>query len=87
MNCLLLTEDALYAYSEEDPESEVSKRRGPDFFRLRYHATADRVAVGSSGMPSAAADWTLLPYRQVLEIGRGDLRVTVHPELPAVTAA
>ncbi|MCA1192995.1 MULTISPECIES: class II glutamine amidotransferase [unclassified Saccharopolyspora] len=87
LNCLLLTEEALYAYSEEDPRSEVSKRRGPDFFRLRYHATADRVVVGSSGLPTAEAEWSLLPYRQVLEIHRSDLRVTIHPADPAATAA
>ncbi|MFR9728133.1 class II glutamine amidotransferase [Saccharopolyspora sp. MS10] len=87
LNCLLLTEDALFAYSEEDPESEVSRRRGPDFFRLRYHFTGDRAAIGSSGMPSAGPDWTPLPHRRVLEIRRGDLAATIHPEHPLPSAA
>ncbi|WP_030615701.1 class II glutamine amidotransferase [Streptomyces fulvoviolaceus] len=78
LNCLLLTEQALYAYSDEDPDSEVSRRRGPDFFRLRYRADGDRVVVASSGVPQPDADWSVLPYRQVLEISRADLRVSVH---------
>ena len=60
----------------------MSRRRGPDFFRLRHHVGADRVAVGSSGMPDAERDWTPLPHRRVLEVRRGDLAVTIHPEHP-----
>ncbi|MFG2554713.1 class II glutamine amidotransferase [Streptomyces sp. NPDC048581] len=78
LNCLLLTEQALYAYSEEDPESEVSRRRGPDFFRLRYRADEDRVVVASSGVPQPDGDWHVLPYRRVLEIHRSSLRVSVR---------
>lgn len=78
LNCLLLTPDALYVYSEEDPASEVSRRRGPDFFRLRYRITADRVVVASSGIPQPAPEWCVLPYRQVLEIRRRDLRIQAH---------
>jgi predicted glutamine amidotransferase len=78
LNCLLLTEHALYAYAEENPFSEVRRRRGPDFFRLRYHAEADRVAVASSGVAPHPEDWTVLPYRHVLEISRADLRVSTH---------
>ncbi|GAB2700215.1 class II glutamine amidotransferase [Kitasatospora kifunensis] len=79
LNCLLLTQDALYAYSEENPDSEVSRRRGPDFFRLRYQARAGRVVVASSGIGAQDGDgWSLLPYRQVLEIRRSDLRVSTH---------
>ncbi|MFF1871102.1 class II glutamine amidotransferase [Kitasatospora herbaricolor] len=78
LNCLLLTQDALYAYAEEDPESEVSRRRGPDFFRLRYRVQDDRVVVASSGIPQATADWSVLPYRQVLEVRRTDLRLSTH---------
>ncbi|MCX2730102.1 class II glutamine amidotransferase [Saccharopolyspora sp. NFXS83] len=87
LNCLLLTDDALYAYSEQDLDSEVTRRRGPDFFRLRYQVTDERVVVGSSGMPNAQQGWTELPERHVLEIRRGDLRVTVHPTAPQVAAA
>ncbi|NEB05364.1 class II glutamine amidotransferase [Streptomyces sp. SID13726] len=76
LNCLLLTGQALYAYSDEDPESEVSRRRGPDFFRLRYRADGERVVVASSGVPAAEGEgWGVLPYREVLEIRRADLGV------------
>jgi predicted glutamine amidotransferase len=78
LNCLLLTEKSLYAYAEEDPASEVSRRRGPDFFRLRYHAGAGRVLVGSSGIPQPDGDWQVVPYGQVLEVDRESLRVTLH---------
>jgi predicted glutamine amidotransferase len=78
LNCLLLTEQALYAYSDEDPESEVSRRRGPDFFRLRYHTDGNRVVVASSGIPQPDGAWDVLPYRRVLEIRRSSLRVSVH---------
>ncbi|MDH6118471.1 putative glutamine amidotransferase [Kitasatospora sp. GAS204A] len=89
LNCLLLTERALYAYADENPESEVSRRRGPDFFRLRYQARADRVVVASSGIGPQPADdgWSVLPYRQVLEVRRGDLRISTHLVQPQVPEA
>lgn len=77
LNCLLLTEQALYAYADEDPDSEVSQRRGPDFFRLRYRVDGDRVIIASSGVPQPDGEWNVLPYRQVLEVRRESLRVTV----------
>jgi predicted glutamine amidotransferase len=82
LNCLLLTEDALYAYADEDPESEVSRRRGPDFFRLRYRVDEDRVVIASSGIPQPDDRWTVLPYREVLEIRRAGLRVTTTRAAP-----
>jgi len=78
LNCLLLTEDALYTYSDEDPESEVSRRRGPDFFRLRYRVDGERVVVASSGVPQSDGGWRVLPYRHVLEVRRDGLGVRVH---------
>ncbi|WP_329578942.1 class II glutamine amidotransferase [Kitasatospora sp. NBC_01250] len=88
LNCLLLTPDALYAYAEENPDSEVSRRRGPDFFRLRYQARADRVVVASSGIGAQDdGSWSLLPYRQVLEIRRGDLRISTHLVRAGLAAA
>jgi predicted glutamine amidotransferase len=85
LNCLLLTKEALYAYAEEDPSSEVSRRRGPDFFNIRYLVDPGRVVVASTGFagstpgPSGRTiEWDVLPYRHVLEIRRDDLRVSVH---------
>ncbi|WP_034091769.1 class II glutamine amidotransferase [Streptacidiphilus albus] len=83
LNCLLLTQDALYAYAEEDPESEASRRRGPDFFPLWYRARQDSVVVASSGI-GAGDGWQVLPYGQVLEIRRADLRVSTHAVLSGV---
>ena len=80
LNCLLLTEDALYAYAQENPESEVSRRRGPEFFRMHYHTGSAGAVVTSSGV-ATGEDWQLLPYGRVLEIRRADLRVSVHTVL------
>jgi len=77
LNCLLLTEDALYAYAEENPESEVSRRRGPEFFRMHYRTGTTGAVVASSGV-AEGPDWQLLPYGRVLEIRRNDLRVSTH---------
>ncbi len=77
LNCLLLTEDALYAYAEEDPESEVSRRRGPEFFQMHYLIETSKVMVASQGIP-ADNRWQRLPYGRVLQIRRSDLRVSTH---------
>ncbi len=78
LNCLLLTPDALYAYVESDPDSEVSRRRGPEYFPLRFRVEPDRVVVTSTGYPQPADEWTVLEEREVLEIRRSSLRVTRH---------
>ncbi|GAA0369195.1 class II glutamine amidotransferase [Actinoallomurus spadix] len=81
LNCLLITEDSLYAYAEEDPQSEVSRRRGPEFFRMRYLVESDRIVVASTGFADVSPEgerWLPLPYRQVLQVRRRDLRVSVH---------
>ncbi|GAA5044944.1 class II glutamine amidotransferase [Nocardia callitridis] len=92
LNCVLLTESALYAYSQEDPESEVSQRRGPEFFRMYYRLGPDDAVVASSGMApeghreigkaresrGARGTWETLPYGRVLEIRHSDLRASVH---------
>jgi predicted glutamine amidotransferase len=80
LNCLLLTEQALYAYTQHDPDSPVSRRRGADFFDLRYRVEPGRVLVGSTGWPQDG--WQVLPQRHVLEIERKSLRVAVHAPRP-----
>jgi predicted glutamine amidotransferase len=80
LNCLLITGEALYAYADHDPDSEVVGRRGRDFFDLSYRIEPGRVVVASQGWPQPAGPWTRLPRRRVLEVTRRDLSVTVHPE-------
>ncbi|WP_067669167.1 class II glutamine amidotransferase [Nocardia miyunensis] len=77
LNCLLLTEGALYAYAQEDPESEVSRRRGPEFFRMHYRIGPIGAVVTSNGV-ATGREWETLPYGRILEIRRSDLRVSTH---------
>lgn len=74
----MLTREALYAYCDHDPASEVIGRRGPDFFDLRYRAEADQVVVSSTGWPQPEADWTRLESRSVLRISRRDLSISIY---------
>ncbi|HWC82702.1 MAG TPA: hypothetical protein VG756_22345 [Pseudonocardiaceae bacterium] len=67
LDCLLLTQDALYAYADAETETEG----------LRYRVAEGRVVVASGGI-SGRADWRVLPAREVLEIRRADLRVSRH---------
>lgn len=78
LNCLLLTEDALFAYTEHDPMSEPARRRGPDFFPMRYTVTDERVVVASSGFAQPEPLWRPLHEGDVLEVRRGTLEVRVH---------
>jgi predicted glutamine amidotransferase len=78
-NCLLLTPDALYAYADHSADSEVIRRRGPDFFDLHTMTEPGRSVVASVGWPQPADRWRRLPDRQVLEINR-DLTLTMHDE-------
>lgn len=78
LNCLLLTPAALYAYTDHDPNSEVISRRGRGYFALSARRETDRVVLASTGWPQPMPSWTPLPERRVVEIGRGDLKFTVH---------
>jgi hypothetical protein len=78
LNCLLLTPDALYAYTAHDPHSDVIRRRGPGHLALSYRTDADAVVVASTSRPQKPPTWSTLPEGHVLEIRRGDLRTVVH---------
>ncbi|BBA96913.1 hypothetical protein RVR_2432 [Actinacidiphila reveromycinica] len=71
LNCLLLTPDALYAYQENDPGSEVVERRGADYFDLRYREAGGVTLVASVGWPQPAPGWRRLPPRYVLKVTAG----------------
>jgi predicted glutamine amidotransferase len=78
-NCLLLTPDALYAHADHSLDSEVIRRRGPDFFDLRTMTAPGRLLVASTGWPQPPGQWCRLPDQQVFEISP-DLALTVHDE-------
>jgi predicted glutamine amidotransferase len=80
LNCLYLTADALYAYADHDPESEVIGRRGPTFFDLGFRAEPDRVIVASRGSARPVDRWQTLPARRVMEIRRRDVPRILHEE-------
>jgi predicted glutamine amidotransferase len=77
LNCMLLTPDGLYAYSEHHPDSDVVRRRGPDYFGLSYREASGRTLVASQGWPQPAPSWQAIAERHVLRIGLGDRALTV----------
>ncbi len=79
LNCMLLTPEAVYAYTAHDPHSEVVGRRGPGYFALSYRVDDDKVLVASEGWPQDPPRWSVLPEGHVLEVARGSLSVRVHP--------
>jgi predicted glutamine amidotransferase len=78
LNCLLLTPDALFAYTEHDPHSEVIGRRGPGYFGIHYRQDPDKVVVASTGWPHPAPEWSTLLPRHVLQITPNTLDVAIH---------
>jgi predicted glutamine amidotransferase len=84
LNCLLLTEDSLYVYAEHDPLSDTARENGPDYFPMWYRRSEAEIVVASSGVPEDEAAWAPIPDGHILQIRRGDLRVSLHrvnPEL------
>ena len=79
LNCLLLTPDALYGYSQWEP-AKLKPESTPDTYVLRLAERPDAVIVTSTHWAVDAA--TPLPERAVVEVRRGTLEVTVHPQVP-----
>ncbi len=78
LNCLLLTDESLYAVECWDPAAVELKGDPPDTFALRFRAGDDVATVASSGWEESVDGWNELGNRHVLQIHRGDLRTTVH---------
>lgn len=78
LNCLLLSEDSLYAVECWDPDAVQRKGDPPDTFALRFRADDDIALVASSGWDENADGWTAVGNGQVLQVHRGDLRTTLH---------
>jgi len=84
LNCLMLTEDSLYAFSSYDDARPTATGRNPvETYQLGFRTTADSVVVASSGWEHSAAPWELLPNGQVLQVHRRSLHLTVHRVPPA----
>lgn len=79
LNCLLLTPDALYGYSQSEP-AKLKPESTPDAYVLRLAERPDSVVVTSTQWPVDRA--VELPERAVVEVLRGTLAVTVHPTVP-----
>lgn len=77
LNAMLLTQDALYVYSDHDPDSAPSRRHGPDYFPIRYQRREESVVVSSTGYEPVTAQWEQLAQRQVLRVARASLDVQV----------
>jgi len=79
LNCLLLTPDALYGYSQYEL-AKLKPESTPDTYVLRLAERPDAVIVTSTQWAVDAA--VPLPERAVVEVHRGTLEVTVHPQVP-----
>lgn len=76
LNCLLLTPDALYGYSQWEPR-KLKPESTPDTYVLRLAERPDSVVVTSTQWSVDAA--APLPERACVEVHRRSLAVTVHP--------
>lgn len=79
LNCLLLTPDALYGYSQWEP-TKIPSDSTPDAYVLRLAQRPDSVVVTSTQWAVDRAQ--PLPERAVVQVHRGSLAVTVHEPVP-----
>lgn len=79
LNCLLLTPDALYGYSQSEP-AKLKPESTPDTYVLRLAQREDAAIITSTHWEVDAA--TPLPERAVVEVRRGTSEVTVHDPVP-----
>jgi predicted glutamine amidotransferase len=78
LNAMMLTEDALYAYSQYAPDAaSATLESGGSSYDLRWRRKEDEVMVASTGWDATDATWETLPQGTVLEVRRHDLSVTV----------
>ena len=79
LNCLLLTPEALYGYSQWEP-AKLKPESTPDAYVLRLAERSGSVVVTSTQWALDAA--VELPERSVVEVRRSTLDVTTHPQVP-----
>ncbi len=88
LNCLLLTEDSLYAFTSFDPTRPTSSGKNPfTSYQLGFRVGEDSVVVASSGWEHSAAPWEPLPNGRILRVRRRDLHTSVHRLLPSQATA
>ena len=88
LNCLLLTEEALYAFAGYDTTRPTLSGHDPvPMYRMGYRIGPEGVVVASSGWEHSAAPWEPLPNGRVLRVGRRDLHTSVHRVVPSTAAA
>ena len=88
LNCLLLTEDSLYAFTRFDPSRPTLSGKNPvTSYELGFRVTDESVVVASSGWERSEAPWEPLRNGQILRVRRGDLHTSVHRLVPAHATA
>lgn len=78
LNALLLTHEAMYAFTWYDEEVLRRENEDADSYVLRFRVSRQDVIVASSGWEQASPRWEALGNGTVLAVSRGDLRTTVH---------
>jgi predicted glutamine amidotransferase len=88
LNCLLLTDDSLYAHTSYDADRPTLSGDDPHrAYALRFRMTGGGVVVASGGWAGEDPEWEPLPNGHVLRIHRHDLRLSVHRPAPVPQAA
>ena len=88
LNCLLLTEDSLYAFTSFDSNRPTASGADPAAsYLLRYRVRQDSIVVASGGWEHEEGHWETLLNGQILRIRRGDLHTSVHRPIPADAVA
>jgi hypothetical protein len=88
LNCLLLTEDSLYAFTSYDGSRPTASGKDPHVsYELGYRIGTDRVIVASTGWAHDDEPWEPLRNGQILRVRRGDLHTSVHRLDPARAGA
>lgn len=78
LNCMLLTDDSLYAVECWDPAAVERKGDPVDTFALRFRVEDNQTTVASSGWDQDESGWRELGNGNVLQVHRVDLRTTIH---------
>ncbi|MGN6130176.1 MAG: class II glutamine amidotransferase [Nocardioidaceae bacterium] len=78
LNALLLTQQALYAFSYWDETVPPRPEAGTATYELMFRVNDDAVTVASDGWEPLGPRWERISNGMVLEVSREDLRVRLH---------